>query len=73
MFKSDQFIINIRYKGGYCIQTPLTLVGRGIKLHKKLDSIDAFSNEKIEGWNDYDVTETAFAKIKKQYGIDWRR
>jgi hypothetical protein len=52
------------------IVTPLELKGRGITLQGVIDPKNYISAERIAykiGWNEYKVTNNAFAKLEQQY------
>lgn len=58
------------YGEHFFIDTPMELKGRGITFIKKYSPKDfADPNNKKVGWNEYQVTNLAFKKLKDQYTI----
>lgn len=52
------------------IDTPLELKGRGITFLKKYESKELTASGQYKvGWNEYQVTNRAFEKLKEQYTI----
>lgn len=60
------------YSNHFFIDTPLTLKGRGIKFIRQYKPGDLLTSKK-DGWNEYQVTELAFEKLKGQYAIAMER
>ena len=60
------------YGKHFFIDTPLTLKGRGITFIKAYKSQDlAESGQYKTGWNEYQVTNLAYEKLKSQYAISF--
>lgn len=58
------------YGKHFYLDTPLELKGRGITFIKKYSEKDfVVPNNYRIGWNEYQVTELAFEKIKKSYTV----
>lgn len=58
------------YGKHYFIDTPIEIKGRGIKFIKKYTAKDFTNpNNKKVGWNEYQVTNLAYEKLKEQYTI----
>lgn len=60
------------YGKHFFIDTPLTLKGRGITFIKSYKSQDLTESGQYKtGWNEYQVTNLAYEKLKSQYAISF--
>lgn len=68
---NTQIEANLSYNGKhYFIDTPLQLKGRGVNFIKTYTSNDLTSfGQRKAGWNSYQVTMNAYAKLEKEYSI----